>query len=210
MHAGHLTVVGEHRTRAGRGRERGLKAVERAQGARRHRHRDRHGNAAEARRHAAAADAAGRREDAVFNRADIPLHGPGKALVVAEHRQVAVHRRSGQRRRLARAHGDGAHGLAVLLDADAVRLRHDLDLKLCARAARARRHRHGAGFGRGQDIAVDRAPVSAQRHVLRGHRDIIRVKRRRGQLDLRVREHAGALALKIHMAHGVRRAAVRH
>ena len=59
MHAGHLTVVGEHRTRAGRGRKRGLKAVERAQGARRHRHRDRHGNAAEARRHAATADAAG-------------------------------------------------------------------------------------------------------------------------------------------------------
>ena len=210
MHAGHLTVVGEHRTRAGRGRERGLKAVERAQGARRHRHRDRHGNAAEARRHAAAADAAGRREHAVFDRADIALHGPGKALVVAEHRQMAVHRRGGELRLFARAQRDGGHGLAVLLDADAVGLRDDIDLRLRARAARVRRHRHGAGGGRGQDIAVNGALIRAQGDIGICHGDIVRVERRRGELHLRVREHAGALALKIHMAHGVCRAAVRH
>ncbi len=167
-------------------------------------------NAAEARRHAAAADAAGRREHAVFDRADIALHGPGKALVVAEHRQMAVHRRGGQRRRLARAERDSTHGLAVLPDADAVGLRDDIDLRLRARAARVRRHRHGAGGGRGQDIAVNGALIRAQGDIGICHGDIVRVERRRGELHLRVREHARALAFKIHMAHGVRRAAVRH
>ena len=123
---------------------------------------------------------------------------------------MAVHRRGGQRRRLARAERDSTHGLAVLPDADAVGLRDDIDLRLRARAARVRRHRHGAGGGRGQDIAVNGALIRAQGDIGICHGDIVRVERRRGQLDLRVWEHAGALAFKIHMAHGVRRTAVRH